>query len=41
LDCQHKQKEIFVTDVLLLPVDTDPYYSVPRSFHKRAANISL
>ena len=40
-DCQHTQKEILVTDVLLLPVDTDPYYSFPRSFHKKAANISL
>ena len=41
LDCQHTQKEVLVTDVLLLPVDADPYYSVPMSFHKRAVNISL
>jgi hypothetical protein len=26
---------------LSLPVDADPYYQVPISFHKRAADISL
>ena len=41
LDCQHTQKEVLVTDVLLLPVDADPYYSVPMSFHKRAVKTSL
>ncbi len=41
LDCQHEKEAMFLTDVLLSPVDTDPYYSVPMSFHKRAADISL
>jgi hypothetical protein len=41
LDCQHAQKEVLVTDVLLLPLDAEPYYSVPMSFHKRAVSTLL
>lgn len=41
LDCQHKEDETFLIDVLHFPVDIDPYYSFPMSSHKRAANFSL
>ena len=39
LDCQHTQKEMLVTDVLLLPVDTDPYYSLSPSLYRQTAII--
>ena len=35
LDCQHKRKEKLVTDTLLLPVNDDPYYSLPQSLYKK------
>ena len=41
LACQHKKNEMFLADVLYFSVDTEPYYSFPRSFHKKKANISL
>ena len=41
LDCRHKKDEMSLADVLHFHVDTDPHYSFPRFFHKRAANISL
>lgn len=41
LDCQHKEEEMSLSDILHFPVDSDPYFTFPRSFQKRAANVSL
>ncbi|MGD9082537.1 MAG: hypothetical protein PVJ50_06795 [Desulfobacterales bacterium] len=41
LHCQHKQKETFVEDALLLAKDPDPHYSFSPHFYKKATNILL
>jgi hypothetical protein len=41
LDCQHKKKGNFLTDVLLMPMDTGPYYSLPLSVYKKATYDSV
>jgi hypothetical protein len=41
LDCRHKKKGDFLTDVLLLPTDTGPYYSLSPSVYKKATHNSV
>jgi len=41
LDCQHKKRGDFLTDVLLLPMDTGPYYSLSPSVYKKATHNSV
>jgi len=41
LHCQHKQKETFVQDALLLTKDADPYYSFSPYLYKKAANMNF
>jgi hypothetical protein len=41
LDCQHKKNGKFLTDVLLTPTDTGPYYSLPTSVYKKATQDSV
>ena len=38
LHCQHKKNGKFLTDVLLTPTDTSPYYSLPPSVYKKATH---
>jgi hypothetical protein len=41
LHCEHKQKEIFVQDALLLTKDPDTFYSFSSFFNKKMANMNL
>ena len=41
LHCQHKQKEIFVEDALVLTRDPDPFYSFSSFCYKKLGNMDL
>lgn len=41
MDCQHKEKQEEVVDVLLLPVSDDPYYSISPVLYKKEKEFSL
>ena len=39
MHCEHKQKQTFVQDALLLAKDPDPYYSFSPYFYKKTTSM--